>query len=94
MLNLSTGYCTHSFSTDSEEALEQSLPSFKISMKGGHKQRLAEPPWAAKEYILAEVYHIPDILSLVYIQHVTLDDVRECLYAYRQALQLLMFHTN
>ena len=59
--------------------LEQFLSSLEISLKGGDKQGLAEPSRAAQENIFAEVYHIPDILSLVYVKTVEVYHLRECL---------------
>ena len=38
------------------------------------------------------VYHVPDILGLVDIQHVILNDVRKCLYAYWQSLKFICSH--
>ena len=64
-----------------EEPLEQVLPSLEIGLKSRHKQRLAEPPRAAQEDIVAEVYHVPDILSLVDIQQIILSDFLKGLYA-------------
>ena len=50
-------------------------------MKRGYEQLLAQPPRAAQEDILAEVYHVPDILSLVYVKTVEVYHLGECLYA-------------
>ena len=58
-----------------EKTLEQVLSSLEISLKRRYKQRLAEPPRTAQEDILAEVYHVPDVLSLIDIEHVILNDV-------------------
>ena len=76
-----------------EESLEQVLSSLEICLECRYKQRLAEPPRAAQENIFAEVYHIPDILSLVYVKTVEVNHLGECLYAYGQSFQLLFFHT-
>ena len=74
------------------KTLEQLPPPLEIGLQRGDKQRLAEPSRTAQEDVLAQVDHVPDIGRLVHIEHTILDDVRECLYAYRQSLQMLLFH--
>ena len=74
------------------ETLEQFPPPLKIRLQRGDKQGLAEPARTAQEDIFAEMYHIPDILSLVDIQTVQFLYFGECLYAYRQTFQFLLFH--
>ena len=44
--------------------------------------------------ILAEVNHVPDVLSLVDVQTVKVYHLRECLYAHGQSFQLLLFHIH
>ena len=68
--------------------------SRNISLESRYKQRLAEPPWTAQEDIVAEMYHIPDVLSLIYIKTIKVNHLGECLYAHRQSLQSLLFHIS
>ena len=68
--------------------------SRNISLESRYKQRLAEPPRAAQEDVVAEVCHVPDILSLVDIKHIVLSDFLKGLYAHGQSLQLLFFHIS
>ena len=75
-----------------KKSLKQVLPSLEIRLKRRYKQRLAEPSRAAQEDILAEVYHVPDILSLVYVKTVKVYHLRECLYAHGQSFQSFRFH--
>ena len=75
-----------------EETPKQVLSSLEIRLKCRYKQRLAEPSWTAQEDIAAEVYHAPDILSLVDIQHIVLSDFLKGLYAHWQSFQSFRFH--
>ena len=68
--------------------------SRNTSLESRYKQRLAEPPWTAQEDIVAEVYHVPNTLSLVDIQHIILSDFLKGLYAHGQSLQSLLFHIS
>ena len=74
------------------EPFEQVFPSLEIRLERRDEQRLAEPPGAAQEDVVAKVYHVPDILGLVDIEHVILSDFLKGLYAHGQSFQLLRFH--
>ena len=46
----------------------------------------------AQEDVVAEMYHIPDIFSLINIKHTIFSNLLKSLYANWQSLKLLLFH--
>ena len=54
------------------ESLEEFPAAFEVSLEGRDKQRLAEPPGAAQEDVVADLHHLPDVFRLVDVQAILL----------------------
>ena len=66
------------------QSLEQFLSALEIGLKGRGKERLAESSRTTQKdiphFFLSK---INDVFGLIYIEIITLSDIRECLYSYR-----------